>query len=48
MAETVFLFVLLTVRCVDTRTACVLVKQDGQDLAVQQVIVYWKNKPYNH
>lgn len=28
-AATVHLFVLLTVRCVDTRTDCVLVRQDG-------------------
>lgn len=35
-AATVLLFVLLIVRRADTRTDCVPVKQDGQDLTVQQ------------
>lgn len=37
-AETVLLFVLLTARRVDTRTDCVLVKQDGWVQIVLQVI----------
>lgn len=47
-AATVLLFVLLIVRRADTRTDCVPVKQDGQDLTVQQVICVLKKEPYNH
>lgn len=41
-AATVLVFVLLIVRRADTRTDCVPVKQDGQDLTVQQVICVLK------
>lgn len=40
-AETVFLYVLLIVRRVNTQTERVLARRGGWVQAVQQVILYW-------